>query len=206
MSVLGSVTRVIQGVKEGDPAACQELWEGYFRRLVGMARTRLRNTPRQARDEEDVALSVLDTVMRRAAEGRFPLLVDRHDLWSLLVVITRRKAANLVRHNEARQPPGGRNRHVSVLEASKEDDEGLLASLIGEEPDPAFATEMAEECGRLLGLLKNAELRSVAVLKMEGCTNQEIADQLGFSVPKVERKLARIRKTWAGEVQLGNLE
>jgi DNA-directed RNA polymerase specialized sigma24 family protein len=206
MSVLGSVTGIIQRIKAGERAACQPLWERYFGRLMGLARARLRNTPRQARDAEDVALSVLRTVMRRAAAGRFPLLVDRHDLWGLLVKITWCKAANLARHEKARQPPGGRNLHFSALEASKEEDGELLAWLIAEEPDPAFEAEMTEECGRLLGLLKNAELRSVAVLKMEGCTNQEIADRLDCSVPKVERKLARIRKTWAGEVQLGNLE
>jgi hypothetical protein len=34
--------------------AAQELWERYFRRLVGLARKRLKGTPRQAADDEDV--------------------------------------------------------------------------------------------------------------------------------------------------------
>jgi DNA-directed RNA polymerase specialized sigma24 family protein len=206
MNEEGSVTRIIHQVKEGEEVACQQLWERYFRHLVALARARLGKVPRQAGDEEDVALSVLDSVIRRAGEGRFPLLVDRHDLWSLLVVITRRKAANLVRYDEARQPRDGRNLHVSALETSKEADGELLASLIGEEPDPAFAAEMAEECGRLLGLLQDAILRSVALSKMEGYTNKEIARRLGLAEPTVERKLVRIRATWAGEVPSGKVE
>jgi DNA-directed RNA polymerase specialized sigma24 family protein len=202
----GSVTQVIRQMKEGEEVARQQLWERYFHRLVRLARARLWDTPLQARDEEDVALSVLDTVIRRAAEGRFPRLVDRHNPWSLLVDITKCKAANLVRYNEARQPPDGRNVHVSALEASNEKDGELLASLIGEEPDPAFAAEMAEECGRLLGLLQNTTLRSVALSKMEGYTNKEIASRLGVAEPTVERKLARIRATWAGEIQTGKVE
>jgi DNA-directed RNA polymerase specialized sigma24 family protein len=68
--------------------------------------------------------------------------------------------------------------------------------LIGHEPDPAFAVELAEECRRLLDLLEDSELRSVALGKMEGYTNAEIASQLGRSLPTVERKLRRIRMIW----------
>ena len=37
----------------------------------------------------------------------------------------------------------------------------------------------------------------MAMWKMEGYTNDEIAAKLGVSVATVERKLARIRATWA---------
>ena len=39
-------------------------------------------------------------------------------------------------------------------------------------------------------------LRQLAVWKMEGYTNQQIADLLGCSLATVERKLALIRATW----------
>jgi DNA-directed RNA polymerase specialized sigma24 family protein len=47
--------------------------------------------------------------------------------------------------------------------------------------------------------LEDDQLRAVALAKMEGCTNEEIAQRLKCSVPTVERKLQRIRKTWAKE-------
>ena len=53
---------------------------------------------------------------------------------------------------------------------------------------------------RLLGLLGDTELRSVAVWKMEGWTNEEIAQQIGRSLPTVERKLRMIRGLWEKEV------
>jgi DNA-directed RNA polymerase specialized sigma24 family protein len=40
----------------------------------------------------------------------------------------------------------------------------------------------------------------VATFKLEGYTNEEIASRLGCVVSTVERKLARIRNMWAGEV------
>jgi hypothetical protein len=57
--------------------------------------------------------------------------------------------------------------------------------LIGREPDPAFAAEVAGECRRLLGLLPNDELRDVARWKMEGYSNQEIAGKLGRSCARI---------------------
>jgi hypothetical protein len=46
------VTHWLGRLKEGDRAAAQPLWERYFRRLVGLARERLRGLPRAAADEE----------------------------------------------------------------------------------------------------------------------------------------------------------
>ena len=55
---------------------------------------------------------------------------------------------------------------------------------------------MAEQCANLLRALSKDQLRSIAVWKMEGHTNQQIADQLACSLATVERKLALIRATW----------
>jgi len=50
MSSEGSVSNWIGRLKAGDPAAAQRLWERYFERLVGLARTQLRGAPRRAAD------------------------------------------------------------------------------------------------------------------------------------------------------------
>ena len=59
---------------------------------------------------------------------------------------------------------------------------------------------MAEECRRLLDRLGNPELRELAVWKMEGYTNDEIAAKISRSLRTVERKLRLIRDTWAQEI------
>jgi hypothetical protein len=43
----GSVTAWIEQLKAGDTAAAAPLWQGYFRRLVGLARQRLGAAPRR---------------------------------------------------------------------------------------------------------------------------------------------------------------
>jgi len=57
MSSDGSVTGWLGRLVAGDPSAAQQLWQRYFHRLVGLARQKLRDTPRRVADEEDVALS-----------------------------------------------------------------------------------------------------------------------------------------------------
>lgn len=64
------------------------------------------------------------------------------------------------------------------------------------DPSPEFAVELAEEYHRLLDALGDDELRRVAVRKVEGYSNQEIADEIRRSVATVERKLRLIRQIW----------
>src|SRR5262245_16106846 len=147
MSSPGDVTRLLLQLQEGNRAAAEPLWELYFRRLLGLARDRLRGCPRTAADEEDVALSAFDSFCRRAEAGQFPHLQDRDDLWHLLVTIVTRKACNLAEHE-------GREKRDFRRKRSAGEEETELA---GAEPDPALAAELVEQFDRLLGLLPSEE-------------------------------------------------
>ena len=70
---------------------------------------------------------------------------------------------------------------------------------VGDEPTPDFAAQVAEEYRRLLELLADDSLRQVAVWKMEGYGNDEIAEKLGSSRRTVARKLEAIRILWSSE-------
>ncbi len=59
---------------------------------------------------------------------------------------------------------------------------------------------MAEQCQRLLDRLGDKALVSIAQLKLECYTNEEIARQLDCSLRTVERKLDLIRTKWSEEV------
>src|SRR4030088_2057937 len=97
MSSAGFVTQWIGQLKDGSPAAAQKLWEGYFQKMVELARRKLHGLPGRAADEEDVALSAFNSFCRGAGAGRFPQLSDRANLWPLLVAITAHKAVDLLR-------------------------------------------------------------------------------------------------------------
>jgi DNA-directed RNA polymerase specialized sigma24 family protein len=200
-----SVTIWIQQLKERERAAVQKLWEGYFPRLVRQAQRWLRRTPVKVVDAEDIALSAFKSFCLRAEQGRFPKLFDRHDLWQLLVVIAYRKICNEVKHDATQRPLNGHVYHISALTSADADDAGtIFPCLLGQEPDPALASQVAESCRCLLEMLPTRELRDVAVWKLEGYTNEEIAAKMrdgeGRALATVERKLARIRKIWAKEI------
>jgi DNA-directed RNA polymerase specialized sigma24 family protein len=177
----------------------RSFWNRYFERLVGLARSKLRGAPGRAADEEDVALSAFESFCRGAEQGRFPKLQDRDNLWGLLVVITQRKACDLVLH-ERRQKRGGGDAHRQSGFAGAlafAEGEAGLEQLATRDPTPELAAQAADECRRLLELLGDTTLRSVAVWKMEGYTNAEIADKLHCAQVTVERKLQLIRTLWA---------
>ena len=203
MSADGSVTHWLGRLRAGDHAAAQPLWQRYFQRLVGLARKKLRDAPRRAADEEDVALSAFDSFCRGAEQGRFPQLHDRDDLWRLLFAFTARKAFDQVRDERRLKRGGGAVRGESALlgpEGSAGEEAGL-EQVVGREPTPEFAAQVAEECQRLLDVLGDAELRAVALAKMEGDTTEQIATKFGRSPRAVERKLQLIRSLWAKEGQ-----
>jgi DNA-directed RNA polymerase specialized sigma24 family protein len=202
MSSTGSVSVWIEQLKAGEQVAAQKLWENYFQRLVALARAKLRNAPRRAADEEDVALSAFDSFCRGAALGRFPQLADRDELWQLLVAITNRKAVDLLVHEHRQKRGGGTVKGESALQVgqSPSGSPAGFDKFAGHEPSPDFAAQIAEECRRLLGLLGDSELRAVALFKMEGFTNDEIAAKLECVPRTVERKLRMIRSRWSREI------
>jgi DNA-directed RNA polymerase specialized sigma24 family protein len=57
---------------------------------------------------------------------------------------------------------------------------------------------LAEELESLLARLREPALRQVAMWKLEGYTNAEIAQRQGCSLPTVERRLALIRRLLKG--------
>ncbi len=74
-----------------------------------------------------------------------------------------------------------------------------IGQFAGAEPTPEVVATTTDEIRRLFGLLPDESLRLVALLKMEGYTNDEIATSLDCALRSVERKLERIRNLWGAE-------
>jgi DNA-directed RNA polymerase specialized sigma24 family protein len=187
-------------LQRGDVQAVDELWQCCYARLLATARRKLPAQVRRIIDDEDVALSAFDTFCRRASNGQFPHLLDRDDLWKLLLTLTARKATQQRRHL-GRQKRGGQVQdqpgQYALGDRSGAD---VLAQVPGNEQEPATAAEVAEEMKRLLGMLEDETLAVIAVQKLEGYTDQQVADQLKVARRTVERKLVRIRQLWEKEL------
>lgn len=188
-----SITGWFGALRDGDDIAAEKLWNHYFARLTRLARRNLNHDA--GYDEEDLAVSVFDALCRGAREGRFDELGDRSELWRLLVTIAVRKVSDRHRRQSAQRRGGtatARNNAEAPLD--------LLADL-DPQSMPDWEASMADECRRLLEMLDDEQLRQIAVMKLDGHTNEEAGDQLGVAVRTVKRRLALIRKRWENELE-----
>jgi RNA polymerase sigma factor (sigma-70 family) len=194
----GSVTRLIQLLRSGDAAerdlAARLIWQRYFRDLLELARNNLNQRIRRREDEEDVLQSMYKSFCLRQQRGEFDL-VGRDALWRLLVTITLRKARNTAKRQ------GREMRDVAREQTLAGDDDAESARWALEQmdaagPSPAEAAVLNEALERRLGALADPDLRQIALWRLEGYTNREIADRLDCTERSVERKLERIRSKW----------
>jgi len=194
----GSVTRLIQFLRSDDAAerdlAARLIWSRYFRDLLELARNNLNKRVRRREDEEDVLQSMYKSFCLRQQRGEFDL-ASRDALWKLLVTITLRKARNAAKKQMREKRDVGRERTIA------EQDEGESAQWALEQmdaagPSPAEAAVLNEALERRLEALADPELRQIALLRLEGYTNREIADQFDCTERSIERRMERIRNKW----------
>lgn len=193
------ITEWIAALKQGDDASAGLIWGRFFERLQVVARRKLGGR-RRVSDEEDVAISVFDTLYRGAAEGRFDQLGDRSDLWRLLMRITGQKCVDRLRREGRQKRGGGEVRGNSIFGRGGDGPTADFDDFQLQDQTPDFLVMLDEEHSRLLDTLPDETLKRIALLRMEGYQNQEIAQQLGISVRSVERKLGLIRSQWSSEL------
>lgn len=193
----GSITCWLTALEQGEADAAQAIWTRYWNRLVALARGKLRGGQRREADEEDIAQNALDSFFRGVAARKYPQLEDRDNLWRLLVVITARKAWDQLRREASKRQGGGAVQTEAAISPNESEFDGpALQQIIGDEPTPDFAVQVAEEYQCLLALLDDDSLREVVRLKFEAYTNEEIADRMDVSLRTIARKLESIRTLW----------
>jgi RNA polymerase sigma factor (sigma-70 family) len=195
-----SISEWLEGLKAGEAEAALKLWNRYSAELLRVAKERLGTSPRGMGDEEDVALSVFGSVFRGVAEGRFGNISNRDELWWLLLTITNRKSVDHIRRETAQkrlhraEQAGGRHAATAVSARLS------LNDLVCSSPTPDFLAALQEQYLRLLNVLRNDQVREIAVLRIEGYNVAEIAQRLAVSQRAVERKLQLIRAQWRREL------
>jgi DNA-directed RNA polymerase specialized sigma24 family protein len=195
----GSISRWVRDLQNGNIEAAQALWERYYRRLVGLAKKKLGEMPRRIADEDDVVNHAFHSFCQGVSQGRFPKLDDRHDLWQILVMLTARKAADQIKTHYRKKRGAALVHEEPTWNHLGEQDLTQLDQVVGIEPSPDFAAQMVEDYRSLLNKLGDPVLCEVAICKMEGYSNSEIAERLNVHPRTIDRKLRVIRALWIGE-------
>jgi DNA-directed RNA polymerase specialized sigma24 family protein len=193
-----SVSIWIGKLRSGDEEAAHVIWGRFFERLVILANRKLKNSSRRAMDEEDVVQQAFFEFFKCVQNGRFPLLTDRDDLWQVLAMLVDRRAKDQMKRQLSLRAGSGRVLGESAFIGASERD--VRKPGIAQVPDvdatPELASDFVDELQIRLGSLGENEYVRIAILKMQGYSNPEIADRIKSSLRTVERVLKEIREKW----------
>lgn len=175
--------RLIHGLRHGDNAVVREFCARYGDMLRRLADRHMTPGLQRRVDPDDVVQSVCRTFLRRVQLGQFTLS-DSESLWQLLCAITLTKVRMQARHHTSQKRSLSREEAVG--------DDAAVPEPPAPGPAPDEAAEFADAYQKVLASL-DAEERQVVELKLQDCTNEEVAQRLGSSERTVRRIVKRIQ-------------
>ena len=185
---------LIEGVRDGDERAMAEFCRRYQDQLQRLADRHMAPGLRRRVGASDVVQSVCRTFIRRTQGGEFEL-ADSESLWRLLSAITLAKVRQQARFHLRQKRGIAAERHLdSIVEGGR----AAVPELAAGGPTPSVQVEFADQFERLLSDMPEDD-RKVLDLKLQQCTNDQIAEAVGCSERTVRRILTRIRSRLARE-------
>lgn len=191
----GTLTGFFLRLQAGEQSAARGLWEHFCPRLTGLAQRVFRERPDRFPEAEEAALSAFASFCTAAQQGRIDGDVDRASLWRLLKTFTVRKVAGQIERDATARRGGGRVVPESVW-AGNTDNAGGLDAAFGNIPSQDFDLN----CEELLARLGEPELKTIALAKLMGYTNRDLAQRFDCTERRIERKLHAIRLVWESEI------
>ena len=171
---------LLRGIRAGDDAAAEALFDRYSVRLGGLAARNLAREISGRVDAEDVTQSIFRTLFRRLRDGQYDV-PPGDSIWQLLVTITLNKTRTVGAHHRAAKRDIRRSRQL-------EDDNVRPAAIGNEEPLRVLQMTIAE----LLADFSESQ-RSIVELRLEGHDIAAIAEKTQRSKRTVERVLQGFR-------------
>lgn len=191
----GTLTGFFVRLRSGEESAARGLWEHFCPRLTGLAQRVFQRRPDRYPEAEDAALSAFASFCNAAQNGRIAADVDRDSLWRLLKTFTVRKVARAIERDATAKRGGGRVVAESVW-AGDTDNAGGLDAAFGTLPTQDFDLH----CEELITKLADEELETIALAKLMGYTNKELAERFDCTERRIERRLHAIRQAWEIEI------
>jgi DNA-directed RNA polymerase specialized sigma24 family protein len=189
--LLSTVSTWLQRLKsEPDELSAQKLWDRVSPRIEMLSRELIQRFGSDAAfDEEDVMVSVFASLYAGLSKQQFPHLHDSDGLWKLLSLMTVRKINDRTKQRRAQKRRG--EQESSGSSATE------LESRPDQTPEPSVKVMMADECRMMLKQLNDPILEKIVLLRLDGYTNDEIADRLNYSRRTIQRMLNLVKDAWS---------
>jgi RNA polymerase sigma factor (sigma-70 family) len=197
----GSVTGWLRDLENGDQAALNALADRYFERIASVAKLRLMKSGHAGFEGDDVAVEAFIKLLKNlVSQIRSGKITNRETFWFFILAILRSVIIDFKRKELAARRGGKLVRNVTDLNFFHEGT-GWLLEFVDKKTDHESLITLEDSVDFLLNKkLKIGTTREVAKLKLQGFTNQQIADQLGIDNSSVRRKLDLIEKIWRSDL------
>lgn len=176
-----STLELIEQMKEGDENAVNRLYELYAGKLIGVVQKSISAKFGGRFTSESVVQSAIFSMIKRTNLGQFRF-ADDEAFWKLLISIALNKLRKKVEFHQAEKRDPGReiSAEVYVAERLKQ---------------PNHFEDGIHFKDTLDQLLNKLDKRSqdIILAKMEGKTQQEIADELDVNEKTIRRAMTKIR-------------
>ena len=152
------------------------------------ARSYIHNYKTARLDEEDIVVSVFESVWKGAELGRFDSVKNVDEMLWLLLAMTTRKAVDHIRRETAvkRIPNGQFPKSIDSVEA--------LRMVVAASESPDYFVILNDQLRHILEKFPDESHRQIAVLRIAGHNDSEIMIELDCSASTVGRKRGLIRK------------
>ena len=186
------VSEWLAKLRDGDSEAQHHIYEKYARRIERVATRILDTLPLKEVASEDVAIKVLKSLFLRIEDGRLEAPQNRQHLWGLLRSMAKNKSHEVRRHELADKRSYKRVELVPQNDAEDRAQNGI--ERVADKAAKALdETEKFADCLETL----NDELRQVALYRMAGYSNDEIAQFMNCGKRTVERRIHKLRSKLA---------
>ena len=195
-----SVSHLIAQLKDGEQISIQQLWG--LQRPIGKSRApKTEWCAGRKLPMKKILAECFLSFYRGATAGRLENVLNRDDLWWLLIGITKQKTSNLIRYETALKRGGGKLVDEAAIQNNLQGNLGFdLELFASEQLSPDFIVALEDQGRFLLELLRDDQLRFIATARIEGYSVLEIADKLKITTRSIERKLQLIRNSWKKEL------
>lgn len=190
MANQASLYELLNRWRQGDQAAATAIYHRYERRLIDFADRNINKKLQQRVGPESIALTVLESVLKRLATGEYSVDPNK-SLWNLLQVIANNKIRRYAEYHHAGRRDVDKDIHINQTEDSAGG--GFSAVIIPHEPTPEETAILADELEKIRSRLKSADFE-IFQLTFQGYSYSEIAKQLGCARQTVRYKVKRIEE------------
>lgn len=190
---LSELSDCLDRVRNGETDAIALLYSRFLDRSVRLAKSQLNVGEDHLIDDEQAAMSALESLIVRVRSGNYAEIKDHVTLWKLLARIIHRK---LIKYRRSMYGPK-RSPSLPMLRMSPNDGDSTANAKIPvatNEPSPLSAMIASDTLNQILDSLKEPEARTVLLLRLEGYSEAEIAEKLKHSRNWVNRRTQTIRR------------